>query len=102
MLRCKLIEFKVTHRLQYSKTKLTQNLFPRCVTDAEGSLTYIFWLCPHLLISNVGVKYFRDFLVEKGIAPDPELALFGLLWTTLSYTCQEQLALMLGMVVHRK
>lgn len=105
--RYKLIQFKVIHRLHYSKTKL-HRIYPaisplcdRC-KSADGSLTHIFWLCPH--IQRYWSKIFKWFsgVYGKDILPDPELALFGCSETALYFTSEEQQALMLGMVAAKK
>lgn len=51
--RHNLVQFKVIHRLHYSKVKLhkifpdTSPLCERCKQD-EGTLTHLFWTCPKL------------------------------------------------------
>lgn len=105
--RYKLIQFKVIHRLHYSKTKL-HRIYPsvsplcdRCKT-ADGSLAHLFWLCPHLQKFWCEIFQWFSGVYGRGIPPDPELALFGCSETASSYTPEERSALMTGMVAAKK
>lgn len=80
--RLQLIQFKVLHRLHYSKVKL-HKFFPqtspfcgRCKT-AQGTLAHQFWLCP--LVQSFWKSIFNWYscALKIHIDPDPETALFG-------------------------
>lgn len=105
--RHQLIQFKVMHRLHYSKTKL-HRIFPtisslcdRC-KSAEGSLTHIFWTCPKL--NNFWCSIFKWFsdMYSCIFEPDPMIALFGVSPSLLNHRVSMQSTIMYGMVVAKK
>lgn len=105
--RYKLIQFKVVHRLHYSKLKLHRiypSVSPLCdrCRGAEGSLSHLFWSCPQLY--TFWCEIFKWFSKVYGldIAPDPELALLGCSETALRYSSEIQQTLLLGMVAAKK
>lgn len=105
--RHRLIQFKVLHRLHYSKTKLNR-IFPSVssVCDkfqiAEGSLAHLFWFCPKLhnfwsaIFERMSKAYSRD------IRPNHDLAILGCSTVTSDLPRDTQVALHLGMVVAKK
>ena len=89
--RYKLIQFKVVHRLHYSKLKLHRiypSLSPLCdrCGGAEGSLSHLLGLCPQLHKFWCDVFKWLSLVYNLNIAPDPELALFGCSENVLSGT----------------
>ncbi len=79
-----LIQFKVVHRVHWSRTKLNK-IFPdfdptclRCETE-PATLLHSFWSCPKL--SDFWRKIFRCFSVifSLPLDPNPLTALFGIL-----------------------
>lgn len=77
-----LLQFKVLHRLHFSKEKLakiypgTDPLCNRCKT-MTGSLVHTFWTCPNLY--NYWTSIFDTLSVIFGIKidPSPTIAIFG-------------------------
>ncbi|KAF3840339.1 hypothetical protein F7725_019056, partial [Dissostichus mawsoni] len=81
--RLSLIQFKVLHRLHYSKAKLSRiypdRLDDRCdrCSQAPCDLTHMFWLCPKL--SSFWQSFFECIseIVGLKISPSPHVAIFG-------------------------
>lgn len=80
--RLGLIQFKVLHRIHYSKARLSR-IYPdlsdtcdRC-SQAPANLTHMFWSCPSL------VEYWRNFftviseILGLNVDPSPYIAIFG-------------------------
>ncbi|XP_028251617.1 uncharacterized protein LOC114427641 [Parambassis ranga] len=105
--RYRLIQYKVIHRLHYSKIKLNK-IFPSVSTQcdkcssAEGSLAHMFWFCPQLFGFWSAVFKWYSKCYSKDILPNHNLAIFGCSTETLDYTSDLQMALQLGMVVAKK
>ena len=105
--RHRLIQYKVLHRLHYSKTKLNR-IFPSVspVCDkcniAEGSLAHLFWFCPklHNFWSDIFEHLSKAY--SRAIQPNHELAILGCSTETSDLLHDTQLALHLGMVVAKK
>lgn len=80
--RHQLIQFKIVHRLHYSKVRLhkiypsTSPICDRCKTS-ESTLAHAFWHCPSL--TNFWSKIFDWYSKAYGISisPNPEIAVFG-------------------------
>ena len=80
--RLSLIQFKVFHRMHYSRTKLAK-IYPditdncnRC-SQSPGNLSHMFWSCPKLATFW---KFFFDVMSEvldTTILPCPQIAIFG-------------------------
>ena len=105
--RFRLIQFKVLHRLHYSKTKLSK-IYPsvspmcdRCGT-AEGSLSHLFWQCP--IITTFWGDIFNWFSrqMEIVIQPDCCLAIFGCSDETRALPSHQKQMLRAGMVAAKK
>lgn len=105
--RHQLIQFKVIHRLHYSKTKL-HRIFPsisplcdRC-KSAEGSLSHLFWTCPKL--HNFWCEIFKWFsdVYDTEFKPDPSIALFGYSLLLLDQSLSVENTLMYGMVIAKR
>lgn len=104
--RYRLIQYKVIHRLHYSKTKLNK-MFPtvsamcdKC-SSAEGTLAHLFWFCPSLFSFWSAIFKWFSKCYFKDIKPDHNIAVFGCSMD-LGYTTDLWLALQLGMVVAKK
>ncbi len=105
--RYQLIQFKVLHRLHYSKTKLSKifgsvsPICDRCGVD-EGSLSHLFWSCPVLnkFLSDI----FQWFSSQYGlnIHPDCNLATLGCSDMTDTLPPHHRRALQAGMVAAKK
>ena len=105
--RYRLIQFKVIHRLHYSKIKLHrifESVSPMCdrCGRAEGSLSHLFWYCPVLenFWSDIFKWFSRQYRIN--IKPDCTLAIFGSsenVWNLPDH-CKQ--ALMTGMVAAKK
>lgn len=81
--RLSLIQFKIFHRLHYSKEKLSK-LYPdkidgkcnRC-SQTPCNLTHMFWSCPKLIkFWQLFFKTISDVL-NINITPTPHIAIFG-------------------------
>lgn len=81
--RLSLIQFKVLHRLHYSKEKLSK-LYPdkldnkcnRC-SQTPCNLTHMFWSCPKL--SEFWRLFFKAIsdILDINLNPNPHIAIFG-------------------------
>ena len=102
-----LIQFKVMHRLHYSKTKL-HRIYPtvsplcdRCKA-ADGSLTHLFWTCPKLYVFWCGIfKWFSE-MYNCVFKPEPEVALFGYSLSLLPQSIPVQHTIMYGMLIAKR
>lgn len=80
--RLQLIQFKVIHRLHYSKAKVhtfftqTSPLCDRCKI-ANCTLAHQFWLCPILCNFWGSILQWFSLALKVTIVPDPKIALFG-------------------------
>lgn len=105
--RHKLIQFKVLHRLHYSKTKLhkifpsTSPLCDRCKC-AEGSLTHLFWTCTKLY--NFWHEIFQWFgsMYNCQLLPEPTAALFGISPSLLRLSSSKRHTVVYGMIIAKK
>ena len=105
--RYRLIQFKVLHRLHYSKSKLHKmypSISPMCnrCHSAEGSLSHLFWHCP--ILDTFWSKIFNWFSTQlkENILPDPKLAVLGCSDNLASLTSNQNQILKLGMVAAKK
>lgn len=76
------IQFKVLHRLHYSRAKLHKifpNIPPTCVkcNTAEGTLAHTFWTCEKIWPFWKNIFDFLSEAYTNIIKPDPEIAIFG-------------------------
>lgn len=81
--RLSLIQFKVLHRLHYSKHKLSK-IFPKTIDETCGrcsqtpcNLTHMFWSCSKL--DDYWRSFFKSISDILGITvdPSPHIAIFG-------------------------
>lgn len=105
--RHQLIQFKVMHRLHFSKTKLHRiypNISPLCdrCKSAEGSLAHLFWTCPNLY--NFWREIFQWFseMYNCEIKPDPIVALFGYSLSLPNQSLSLQNTLMYGVIIAKR
>ena len=81
--RHRLIQFKIVHRLHYTKSRLHTvypNISPLCdkCKQDTGTLLHQLWLCPKLHAFWSLIFDYISKAYEKPIGPDQFLALFGL------------------------
>lgn len=105
--RHRLIQFKVVHRLHYSRTKLNR-IYPsvpalchRC-SAAEGTLAHLFWFCPRLFCFWSTIFKWFSKCYRININLDPLLGIFGCSTKSLKFKPDLRSALQLGMVVAKK
>lgn len=105
--RLQLIQYKVVHRVHYSKTRLSKifpNLSPLCnrCNAAEGTLTHLFWSC--LKIHNFWSLIFQWFSSVFNIilTPDPDTALLGHSNMLRNLDCNVRTALSLCMIIAKR
>lgn len=105
--RYRLIQFKVIHRLHYSKIKLNrifESVSPMCdrCNRAEGSLAHLFWYCP--VLDNFWSDIFNWFSKQykTNIQPDCNLAIFGSSEKTSTLPSYCKQVLKTGMVAAKK
>lgn len=67
-----LLQFKVIHRLHFSKSKLAK----MCHQD-EATLCHMFWSCPALVPFWTAIFETFTYICEKKIPLDPAIAIFG-------------------------
>uniref|UniRef100_A0AAR2IMM0 Reverse transcriptase domain-containing protein n=1 Tax=Pygocentrus nattereri TaxID=42514 RepID=A0AAR2IMM0_PYGNA len=77
-----LLQFKVLHRLHFSRSKLAK-LYPntdptclRCKKD-PGTLSHMFWTCPQLLDFWMGIFNTFSHIWNINFKPNPLTGLFG-------------------------
>lgn len=80
--RHSLLQFKVVHRLHFSKARLHSiypNTSPLCdkCKQQTGTLTHQFWACPKLSLFWTLIFDYISKAFHKTIVPDPLLAIFG-------------------------
>lgn len=97
--RHQLIQFKVMHRLHYSKLHrifpTVSSLCDRC-KSADGSLLHLFRTCPKL--SHFWFDIFTWFsdMYSCVFDPDPEIALFGFSLSLLNHSVSVQSTVVYG------
>lgn len=80
--RLGLIQFKVLHRLHYSKVRLSKiyaNVADTCerCRSAKADLAHMFWTCPRLLDYWTTIFKILSEAYVKDIRPSFEMAVFG-------------------------
>ncbi len=82
-LKHRVIQFKIVHRLHWSKVKLAKfkpNLDPNCdrCEMEPGTLSHMFWLCPRLRdFWQLVFKFLSDTL-KTYIEPEAIISIFGI------------------------
>lgn len=105
--RLQLIQFKVTHRLHYSCTKLhsfypsVSPLCPKCKTS-EGTLGHLFWACPKLYTFWSDIFNCLSEIHGYDIPPDPYTAILGGARYLPSLTLLQQRTVQFGMVIAKR
>ena len=105
--RLNLIQFKVIHRLHYSKVKVNKmypsvsELCNKC-NSQPGTLTHQFWSCPNLHSYWSSIFDFYSKAFNTSWDPDPLVAILGTTDNeTLSHG-RDKWAVYMGMVLARK
>lgn len=103
----RLIQYKVMHRLHYSKTKLNRifpSVSPECdkCLSAEGSLAHLLWFCPTLHNYWTTIFEWLSKAYSRDIQPNHDLAVFGCSTRTFELSYDIQTALHLAMAVAKK
>lgn len=105
--RHQLIQYKVIHRLHYSKQRL-HRIYPsvsptcdRCQTSV-GTLSHAFWFCPSLSELWSGVFDWYSGAYKISLPLDAILAIFGCSQLSQHFPTATQQALMLGMTVAKR
>lgn len=105
--RLQLIQFKVLHRLHYSKVKLhkflpqTSPLCDQCKI-AQGTLAHHFWQCsaPQGFWATIFLWY--CLALKKTLTPDPEIALLGCSDSLESMAHGKWMVVAYGMVIAQR
>lgn len=105
--RHRLIQFKVVHRLYYSKTKLSKiynSVSPVCdrCKIKEGSLSHMFWFCPKLFNFWTAIFDFFSKVFQKEVKPDHGIAILGSSETLETFPIFQQRSLLMGMTLAKK
>ena len=102
-----LIQFKILHRLHYSKEKLHKifpNISPQCdkCNAADATLLHSYALCPNL--QNFWIEIFRLFsrILEVEIDPDPVLVILGVSEGLKELRGTQQRLLSYGLITAKK
>lgn len=104
--RHQLIQFKIVHRLHYSKNRLhriypsTSPICDRCKMS-EGTLSHTFWSCSSIIGFWSKIFDFFSRAYKKPISPEPRLAMFGCVQTRTIPGIMRQ-PLELGMMVAKR
>lgn len=105
--RLQLIQFKVLHRLHYSKVKLhkmfpqTSPLCNRCKI-ANSTLAHQFWSCPYVQGFWCSIFSWYSRALKIHIVPEPESALLGYSITLDNLDRDLRSAIMYGMVIAKR
>ncbi len=105
--RLQLAQFKVMHRLHYTKAKLNRlypSISPLCdrCKSADGTYGHIFWSCPEVSEFWKGVFRLYSHTFENEINVDADLAIFGCSDQALTWPQNQQLSLVFGMVLAKR
>lgn len=105
--RHQLIQFKILHRLHYSKVRLHKfypSISPMCdrCRRAEGTLFHAFWSCPSLRGFWFKIFDWYSKAYMKPLQPEPELVIFGCSPTSELLPVKLQGPLELGLIVAKR
>lgn len=105
--RLQLIQFKVLHRLHYSKTRLNRlfpSISPMCdkCKAGDGTLGHLFFLCPMLQTFWSDIFKLYSTVYKKILKPDILTVILGYSDQTLSCSKSLQQAIMFGMVIAKR
>jgi len=106
--RLQLIQYKVIHRLHYSKTKLNK-IFPsvsalcvyRC-KSSDGTLAHLFWGCPKLRSFWGDIFHLYGDIYNTPLQPDGIFAILHCSTHFITLPRALQKALMFGMVIAKR
>ncbi|KAF3856729.1 hypothetical protein F7725_017452, partial [Dissostichus mawsoni] len=105
--RLNLIQFKVVHRLHYSKVKVNKMyssvsaLCNKC-KNQPGTLTHQFWTCPNLHSFWTSIFDFYSKAFDKQLKPDPLVAILGSTGDTNLNYGSDKWPVFLGAVLAKK
>lgn len=105
--RLQLIQFKVMHRLHYSKTRLNRlfpSISPLCdkCNVGDGTLGHLFFLCPILQIFWSEIFKLYSTVYNKVLKPDILTVILGCSDQTLLCSKSLQQAIMFGMTIAKR
>ncbi len=105
--RHQLIQFKVIHRLHYTKTKLHKmfsSVSPFCdkCKVTEDTTAHACWYCPSLSVFWTSIFDWFSKAYNRPLLQDVELAIFGFSQHTSTLPKALQQALTLGMIVAKR
>lgn len=105
--RHQLIQYKVVHRLHYSRVKLKKfypSISSKCnkCESAEGSLGHLFRSCPRLFEFWSEIFNFYSEAYSCDLAPDPAIAVFGWSDSLRGFSQQFKKAVQYGKVLAKK
>lgn len=105
--RLQLIQYKVIHRLHYSKTKLNR-IFPsvsaicdKCKSN-DGTLAHLFWDCHKLRGFWDDIFHLYSVIYNKPLQPDGIFAILHCSTYSITLPTALQEALMFGMVIAKR
>ena len=105
--RHSLIQFKILHRLHYSKERLHKiypEVSPNCdkCLSAEDTLLHSFALCPKVQTYWINIFAVLSKILNLNLEPDPLIVIFGVSEDTMRLTKHQQCFLSYGLVIARK
>ena len=105
--RLQLIQFKVIHRLHFSKTKLNRifpSVSPTCdkCKSGDGTLGHLFWSCPKLRPFWYDIFKLYSDIYSRPLTPDSNFVILGCSDLFISLPSALQQALMFGMVIAKR
>lgn len=105
--RHQLIQFKIVHRLHYSKAKLHKiypSVSPLCdrCNVSVGTLSHAFWSCPSLTSFWSKIFDYYSKAYKKPLQPEPGLVIFGCsrVMSTIPATMRQPVEL--GLIVGKR
>lgn len=105
--RHQLIQYKVLHRLHYSKTKLSKfysSVSPICdkCKAAEGTLAHLFWFCAQIQSFWIEIFHFFAKVYNCALLPDPFIAILGWSDSLQALRPKVRLPIQYGVIVAKK
>lgn len=102
-----LIQYKVVHRLHYSRTKLHfiyPSVSPLCIKckSSEGTLAHPFWTCPKICKFWSDNFCFYSKILKTDFPYDPLFAILGWAPTLETYSCNQNQTIQYGMTIAKK
>lgn len=102
-----LIQYKVVHRLHYSRTKLHSiypSVSPLCIKckSNEGTLAHLFWFCPKICKFWSEVFCFYSKVLKTDFPQDPKVAILGWSPSLVTYSLNQIQTIQYGMTIAKK